>query len=149
MLEHIKVRENILHANSIEMLDGTLVDKLTMFEKGHILISLREIHTIAVIDLEQEKVTWALTGMWNYQHEPSLLKNGNVLIFDNRGNNGKSKIIDGGTRNGHGADRCRIVQNSADGRPSGSCSTRAQRPFPHPTRSFPCPRAGNGSTAAS
>jgi len=94
MLEHIKVRENILHANSIEMLDGTLVDKLTMFEEGHILISLREIHTIAVIDLEQEKVTWALTGMWNYQHEPSLLKNGNVLLFDNRGNNGKSKIVE-------------------------------------------------------
>ena len=32
MLEHMKVRENILHANSIEMLDGTLVDKLPMFK---------------------------------------------------------------------------------------------------------------------
>ena len=94
ILEHMKVRENILHANAIEMLDGTLVDKFPMFEKGHILISLREIHTIAIIDLEQEKVTWALNGMWKYQHEPSLLKNGNVLVFDNRGNNGKSKIIE-------------------------------------------------------
>ena len=94
MLEHIKVRGNILHANSIEMLDGKLVDKLPMFKKSHILISLREIHTIAVIDLEQEKVMWALTGMWKYQHAPSLLKNGNVLLFDNRGNNGKSKIVE-------------------------------------------------------
>ena len=94
ILEHMKVMENILHANAIEMLDGTLVDKFPMFEKGHILISLREIHTIAIIDLEQEKVTWALNGMWKYQHEPSLLKNGNVLVFDNRGNNGKSKIIE-------------------------------------------------------
>ena len=82
------------YANAIEMVDGTLVDKFPMFEKGHILISLREIHTIAIIDLEQEKVTWALTGMWKYQHEPSLLKNGNVLLFDNRGNNGKSKIVE-------------------------------------------------------
>ncbi len=63
MLEHMKVRENILHANAIEMLDGTLVDKFPMFEKGHILISLREIHTIAIIDSEQAKVTWVLTRM--------------------------------------------------------------------------------------
>jgi len=94
MLEHIKVTGNILHANAIEMIDGTLVDKYPMLKKGHILISLREIHTIAIIDLEQERVTWALTGMWKYQHEPSLLENGNLLLFDNRGNDGKSKVIE-------------------------------------------------------
>lgn len=94
MLEHMKVTENILHANTIESIDGTLVYRYPMFKRGHILISLREIHTIAVIDLEQEKVTWALTGMWKYQHEPSLLTNGNLLLFDNRGSNGKSKIVE-------------------------------------------------------
>lgn len=57
-------------------------------------MSMREIHTIAVVDPVQEKVTWALTGMWKYQHEPRLLENGNLLLFDNRGNNGKSKILE-------------------------------------------------------
>lgn len=94
MLEHIKVTENILHTNAIMLIDAPLADKHPIFNEGQILVSFREIHTIAVIDLEQEKVTWALTGMWNYQHEPSLLANGDLLLFDNRGNNRISKIIE-------------------------------------------------------
>ena len=55
---------------------------------------MREIHTVAVIDPELEKVIWALTGMWKYQHEPRLLENGNLLLFDNRGNDGNTKAIE-------------------------------------------------------
>ena len=93
-LEHIKHPFDILHTNTIRPIDGNLSDKYPMFKKGHILVSMREIHTVAVIDPEQEKVTWALTGMWKYQHEPRLLENGNLLLFDNRGNDGKTKAIE-------------------------------------------------------
>lgn len=94
LMEHIKVVSDILHTNTIEPIDGSLADTMPMFQEGHILISMREIHTIAVLDPEQQKVTWAITGMWKYQHEPRLLENGNILLFDNRGHQGKSKAIE-------------------------------------------------------
>lgn len=93
-LEHINVPYDIFHTNTIKLIDGRLADTHPMFKKGHILLSMRAIHTIAVVDPEQEKVTWAITGMWKYQHDPRILDNGNLLLFDNRGNNGKSKIIE-------------------------------------------------------
>jgi hypothetical protein len=49
---------------------------------------------IAVIDPEAQKVVWSLTGQWAYQHEPDLLDNGNILLFDNEGNGDYSKVIE-------------------------------------------------------
>ena len=93
-LEHIKNPLDILHTNTIRRIDRNFGNKYPMFKKGHILVSMREIHTLAVIDPERERVIWALTGMWKYQHEPRLLENGNLLLFDNRGNAGKTKVIE-------------------------------------------------------
>lgn len=90
-LEHIKYASDILHTNTIEPINRD-IDPL--FKKGQILISMRKIHAIAVIDPDQEKVTWGMTGMWKFQHEPRLLENGNILLFDNSGNQGKSQAIE-------------------------------------------------------
>jgi hypothetical protein len=92
-LEHVKVPIDILHANTIRLLDDKNPNH-PIFKNGHILVSMREIHTIGIIDPEEEKVTWAMTGLWKYQHEPRVLDNGNILIFDNRGDNGKSKAVE-------------------------------------------------------
>jgi hypothetical protein len=91
MLENVKSAHDVLHANTIKPI---LVDRPPLFKKGRVLVSLREIHTLAVVDLEEQKVTWAATGMWKFQHEPNLLANGNLLLFDNRGNNGRSRAIE-------------------------------------------------------
>jgi hypothetical protein len=32
--------------------------------------------------------------MWEKQHEPILLENGNILLFDNLGHRGRSKVIE-------------------------------------------------------
>ena len=93
-LEHINVPYDIFHTNTLKLIDGRLADTHPMFKKGHLLLSMRSIHTIAVVDPEQEKITWAITGMWKYQHAPRILDNGNLMLFDNRGNSGKSKIIE-------------------------------------------------------
>ena len=95
LLEHMKLPLDPLHANTIVLIeDDKIASKFSMLKKGNVLISLRNIHTIAVVDLEQEKVTWALTGMWKYQHQPVPLENGNLLIFDNLGHHGKSRVIE-------------------------------------------------------
>jgi len=94
LLYRMKRKGDLLHTNTLEILDGRLASRLPAFKKGNILISLRESCTIAVIDLEAEKVVWALDGMWVEQHHPTVLDNGNIMIFDNRGNYGKSEILE-------------------------------------------------------
>jgi hypothetical protein len=91
LLEHTKGRYDLLHANTVRPL---AVDGHPVFKRGQLLVSFREIHTIAAVDLEQQKLTWIATGMWRFQHDPALLANGNVLLFDNRGNAGKSKAVE-------------------------------------------------------
>jgi len=68
LLVNMKRKGDIFHTNTIEVLDGRLADTYPMFEKG--------------------------SGMWLLQHQPTLLENGHVLLFDNLGNDLKSKVIE-------------------------------------------------------
>jgi len=85
---------DIFHTNSIEVLDGSLADRLPGFAEGNVLISMRTLSLIAVIDMEREEVVWALTGLWLAQHQPVPLPSGRILVFDNRGADGLSRVIE-------------------------------------------------------
>ncbi len=90
-------RGNFLHTNTVEVLDERTAEQFPFLEKGQVLISMREIDTIAVIDLDKEQVVWVTRGPWHRQHDPDFLPNGNMLIFDNRGHYGKgggSRVIE-------------------------------------------------------
>jgi len=87
-------RGDILHTNTIEVLDGGISARVPAFKKGRILLSCRSIDTILVVDLDQEKVVWKMKGSFTYQHDPSVLDNGNLLIFDNNRRGGKSTVIE-------------------------------------------------------
>ncbi len=72
---------DIFHANSIEILDKDIAG---VCKKGDLLISIRNTNQIVIIDPQQEKTVWQwgendLDG----QHHPTLLENGNILVFDN------------------------------------------------------------------
>lgn len=85
---------DVFHANALKWLDGRLANRSEIFRKGNLLISIRTINTLAIINPEREMVVWALTGLWRQQHEPTLLDNGNILVFDNQGDNGKSQVLE-------------------------------------------------------
>lgn len=85
---------DIFHTNALEILDGSMADRIPAFKKGNILTSFRRLDTIAVIDVELEEVVWTQFGMWLAQHDPTPLENGNLLVFDNRGHNKQSKVIE-------------------------------------------------------
>lgn len=87
-------RGDIFHTNTIEVLNGEVAGRVPMFKKGHILTSFRHLSTIATVDLEEEKVTWMLWGMWRVQHDPTVLKNGNLLLFDNGDIAERSRILE-------------------------------------------------------
>jgi outer membrane protein assembly factor BamB len=60
---------------------------------GHqVLVSMRELGAIGLLDLDREVFTWALRGSWLGQHDPDLLPNGNMLLFDNYGHYGAGGI---------------------------------------------------------
>jgi len=81
-------------SSDLEVLDGRLAHKSPIFKAGNFMISVREIGVVAIIDPESEKVVWALSGMWRAQHQPTLLDNGNLLVFDNQGHDGQSKVVE-------------------------------------------------------
>ena len=48
------------------------------------MISLLQIDTVVILDLETETVVWALTGLWHRQHDAHLTQAGTLLAFDNQ-----------------------------------------------------------------
>ncbi len=89
-----KHQGDIFHTNTLKVLNGNQMDRSPLFKKGNFLISILHTDTIAIIDPQQKKVVWMQTGPWDAQHEPTLLPNGNMLILDNLGNRGKSRIME-------------------------------------------------------
>ena len=86
---------NIFHTNTLEIFDGKLVRKSHLFKTGNLMLSMLILNTIFIIDMESEKIVWAFgSGMWKRQHQPTLLNNGNILIFDNHYTKNSSQIIE-------------------------------------------------------
>ena len=59
-----------LHTNSIEILDGRGRTSCREATAGRLLLSFREIGTIAIFDPENEEIVWAMRGPWLRQHDP-------------------------------------------------------------------------------
>jgi hypothetical protein len=88
---------DLLHVNSITYLDATAASYLPGADAGDLLLSLRQISVIVVLDVDDRTIKWVLRGPWHAQHDPDVLPNGNMLIFDNRGdlnNGGGSRIVE-------------------------------------------------------
>jgi hypothetical protein len=75
--------EDILHSNTVAVLDGRLADRSDAFARGNVLVSIRNLSAICILDLRREVVVWMETGDWKFQHSPTVLDNGNLLVFDN------------------------------------------------------------------
>ncbi len=83
---------DILHLNSIQVLDRDIPG---FCKQGQLLVSIREIDTIAVIDTLSCKVVWRWgPDELQKQHHARLLDNGHVLTFDNGQERGESRIVE-------------------------------------------------------
>jgi hypothetical protein len=92
--------EDIFHTNTVEWLDGRQAHVLPAFREGNLLVSLHALHGIAVLDPEQERIVWGMRGEWRLQHEPRVLENGHVLLFDNTGAGERSRVLEIEPRSG-------------------------------------------------
>jgi|GEM_PF-476332 len=83
---------NILHCNSVEIIRKDLNEH---FRKGRLLLSLRHLDLVGVIDLEEERLIWDWgQGQLEKPHHPTLLENGNILIFDNGNDRKYTRIVE-------------------------------------------------------
>ena len=87
-----------LHTNSVHVITEDEAERFTFGSAGQLLVSFREPNAIGVVDPDQRRLVWAARGYWAGQHDPHILENGNILLFDNRGNfrkpEGRSRVIE-------------------------------------------------------
>ena len=84
------------HSNTCQVIGENRTSlKDPRFRPGNILISYCNLNTIGVIDKETGQIVWAWgPGILDGQHNPQMLENGNLLIFDNGTDRGYSRIIE-------------------------------------------------------
>ena len=84
------------HSNTVQKLPDTpLGQRDGRFRAGNVLISHRNIDTIAVIDYDTQEIVWAWgPGELDYQHHSHMLPSGNILVFDNGPHRGYSRVVE-------------------------------------------------------
>jgi hypothetical protein len=87
-----------LHTNTIKVISDEQAKYFPFGKAGQVLLSFRELGAIGVLDVERQTLMWAARGPWLGQHDPDILPNGNMLLFDNFGNfsdaDGFSRVIE-------------------------------------------------------
>lgn len=81
-----------LHTNAVQLIDTRLAAHFPFARPGQLLVSLRTLGTVVVLDPQSGRVVWAMRGSWLGQHDPKLLPDGHILMFDNAGNMGGAGI---------------------------------------------------------
>ncbi|MEZ9327554.1 arylsulfotransferase family protein [Vibrio breoganii] len=72
--------DDTLHPNDIEIFPSTM--KPGFFESGDIMVSMRNIHTVAVFDSSM-KIKKVFTGSFIRQHDPDFIDGNTISVFDN------------------------------------------------------------------
>lgn len=92
-----------LHTNDVDYITAEAARNFPMGKPGQVMLSFRELGAIGVLDLKHRKIEWMARGYWIGQHDPDILANGDILLFDNYGNyavpGGISRIIEFDPRN--------------------------------------------------
>lgn len=87
LLQRIKQGGDVLHSNTLKVLDGRHVKRSPIFAQGNVLICILKLDLVAIVDMQQKKVVWAAEGRkderWDNIHDSVLLENGNILLFKN------------------------------------------------------------------
>lgn len=73
------------HTNTIEILPETPLGRRDpRFRAGNLVFSCRSLDVIGVIERPAGRIVWAWgAGVLDGQHQPTMLPNGNILVFDN------------------------------------------------------------------
>jgi hypothetical protein len=73
-----------IHLNDIELVTDELARRIPQSKAGDFLVSLRGSNALAVIGRESKAVVWSMVGPFLRQHDPDIVGDGTLLVFDNR-----------------------------------------------------------------
>jgi len=83
---------DLIHVNTVESIDEDIEG---LFGTGNLLICCRSLDLVAVIDPEMETLVWSWgIGILDKPHDPTLLDNGDILVFDNGPARGYSRVVE-------------------------------------------------------
>ncbi|MGB7757953.1 MAG: arylsulfotransferase family protein [Salinisphaera sp.] len=75
-----------LHVNTVDWLGPKDIKALGFGKPGDVLVMFRQINLLALVDPTAKRIVWGMHGNWLAPHDPHVLANGNILMFDNLGN---------------------------------------------------------------
>ncbi len=90
---------DIFHTNTVHLLTGALADRMPVFSKGRVLISMLFLDAVFVVDLDTEAVVWGFKSDFKHQHDVQSVEAGTLLLLDNLGGDpgrGGSRILEFG-----------------------------------------------------
>ncbi|MGD8628525.1 MAG: arylsulfotransferase family protein [bacterium] len=84
------------HANTLTVLkENPLGDHDERFRPGNILTCFRNINQVLILDEETKRVVWSWgEGELEWPHHPTMIENGNILIFDNGVKRKYSRLVE-------------------------------------------------------
>lgn len=83
---------DVFHANTLEIIDRGTGD---VFRRGNVLFCSRTLSTVGVIDPDAGELLWTWgSGVLDWPHYPTLLDNGNILVYDNGPHRGYTRILE-------------------------------------------------------
>ena len=87
---------DLFHTNTIEWMDQPhLFGIHPIYRRGNCLMCFRHQHRIAVFDTRRKRVLWTWgRGELSGPHDPRVLPNGNILLFDNGVSQSASRVIE-------------------------------------------------------
>jgi hypothetical protein len=95
-LESHRDRYDYFHSNTITVLPETpLGEHDPRFRAGNLMLCLRNVDQILILDAEDMQIVWSWgASELEHPHHPTMLDNGNVLIFDNGTRRRYSRVIE-------------------------------------------------------
>jgi hypothetical protein len=91
-----RVVYDYFHPNALSILPDTPLGREDdRFRQGNLLVCFRNVNQVAILDRETRQVAWVWgEGHLEWPHHPTMLENGNILIFDNGVERGASRVIE-------------------------------------------------------
>ena len=84
------------HANTVTILPKTpLGERDARFRAGNLMLCLRNVDQIVILDAQSKKVVWSWgANHLEHPHHPTMLDDGNILIFDNGVRRRHSRVVE-------------------------------------------------------
>ncbi len=97
-LIHPSCQREIFHLNAVEVIKTQhQADEFPNGKIGDMLVSMKNINTIALLDRDTFQVKWHVENLFKLQHDPTITDWGTVIVFDNFGSNaanGQSRVVE-------------------------------------------------------